>query len=236
MVLLTGRPSRLPAVRSVFEEMMAVPPHRLVSMHAYKTGRWYPFRDPVSQRIGDPKSTVAVGGMLIALSESRIPNFKVDTRAFRMQSTARYIGEMDSSGQITNDRVLFSNVDLDERKSPADMIATLTMYTPIYLGSRQLPLERWTTTPLYRLERRWRRSRSPSSGPTSMTTPTGKPRNRSSSERRCARRLPRRTWKMPKAAVSGRPMCGSDYIHWASKMNTGSTPACSGCEQRVTRV
>ena len=152
VVLLTGRPSRLPAVRSVFEEMMAVPPHRLVSMHAYKTGRWYPFRDPVTQRIGDPKSTVAVGGMLIALSESRIPNFKVDTRAFRMQSTARYIGEMDSSGQITNDRVLFSNVDLDERKSPADMIATLTMYTPIYLGSRQLPLERWTTTPLYRLD------------------------------------------------------------------------------------
>ena len=26
------------------------------------------------------------------------------------------------------------------------------MYTPIYLGARQLPLERWTTTPLYRLD------------------------------------------------------------------------------------
>ncbi|WP_370303460.1 hypothetical protein, partial [Pseudooceanicola sp.] len=26
--------------------------------------------------------------MLIALSESRIPNFKVETRAFRMRSTA----------------------------------------------------------------------------------------------------------------------------------------------------
>ena len=85
IVLLTGRPSRLPAVRSILEEMIVVPTHRLVSMHKYKTGRWYPFRDPVTQRIGDPKSTVAVGGMLIALSESRIPNFKVTTQAFRMR-------------------------------------------------------------------------------------------------------------------------------------------------------
>ncbi len=151
VVLLTGRPSRLPAVRAILQEMMVVSPHRLISMHAYKTGRWYPFRDPVTQRIGDPKSTVAVGGMLIALSESRIPNFKVMTGAFRMKSTARFIGEMDSSGQIMESRVLFGDVDLDA-KATADSEASLTMYTPLHLGSRQLPLERWTTTPLYRLD------------------------------------------------------------------------------------
>ncbi|MBJ6370497.1 virulence factor SrfB [Sedimentitalea arenosa] len=152
VVLLTGRPSRLPAVRAILEEMLVVPPHRLISMHSYKTGRWYPFRDPVTQRIGDPKSTVAVGGMLIALSESRIPNFKVMTSAFRMQSTARYIGEMDTSGQIMAERVLFADVDLDARKSESDLVGQITMYTPVYLGARQLPLERWTTTPLYRLD------------------------------------------------------------------------------------
>ena len=152
VVLLTGRPSRLPAVRSIVEEMLVVPPHRLTNMHDYKTGRWYPFRDPVTQRIGDPKSTVAVGGMLIALSESRIPNFKVTTSAFRMRSTARFIGEMDSSGQITDDRLLFSDVDLDAARGMADQTATLTMYAPVYLGARQLPLERWATTPLYRLD------------------------------------------------------------------------------------
>ncbi len=152
VVLLTGRPSRLPAVRAILQEMMVVPPHRLISMHAYKTGRWYPFRDPVTQRIGDPKSTVAVGGMLIALSEARIPNFRVDTSAFRMKSTARFIGEMDSSGQITDDRVLFSDIDLDARKSGVDLEAKIRMYTPVYLGARQLPLERWATTPLYRMD------------------------------------------------------------------------------------
>lgn len=152
IVLLTGRPSRLSAVRSIVQELMAVPPHRLIPMHAYKTGRWYPFRDPVTQRIGDPKSTVAVGGMLIALAESRIPNFRVTTSAFRMRSTARYIGEMDNSGQILTDRVLFSDVDLDARRKTQDSEAQITMYAPVHLGARQLPLERWTTTPLYRLD------------------------------------------------------------------------------------
>lgn len=151
VVLLTGRPSRLPAVRSIIEEMLVVPPHRLISMHKYKTGRWYPFRDPVSQRIGDPKSTVAVGGMLIALSENRIPNFKVTTGAFQMRSTARFVGEMDISGKIPDDRVLFSELDLDTKGSSGEG-AMVKMYSPIHIGSRQLPLERWTTTPMFRLD------------------------------------------------------------------------------------
>lgn len=152
VVLLTGRPSRLPAVRAIVEEMLVVPPHRLISMHRYKTGNWYPFRDPVSQRVGDPKSTVAVGGMLIALSENRIPNFKVATGAFQMKSTARFVGEMDTNGQIPESRILFSDLDLDAKKSSLDPMATVRMHSPIYIGSRQLSLERWTTTPLYRLD------------------------------------------------------------------------------------
>ncbi|WP_420012447.1 virulence factor SrfB [Tateyamaria sp.] len=151
VVLLTGRPSRLPAIRSIVEEMLVVPPHRLISMHNYKTGRWYPFRDPVTQKIGDPKSTVAVGGMLIALSENRIPNFKVTTGAFQMRSTARFVGEMDINGQIPDERILFSDVDLDAGNTGNDT-ALVNLYSPVYIGSRQLPLERWTTTPLFRLD------------------------------------------------------------------------------------
>ncbi len=152
VVLLTGRPSRLPAVRAIVEELMVVPPHRLISMHRYKAGRWYPYRDPVTHRIGDPKSTVAVGGMLIALSEGRIPNFKVTTSAFQMKSTARYLGEMDMNGQIVTERVLFSNIDLDRRRSASEQVATVSMFAPVHIGARQLPLERWTTTPLFRLD------------------------------------------------------------------------------------
>lgn len=152
VVLLTGRPSRLPAVRAIIENMMVVPPHRLISMHRYKAGTWYPFRDPLTQRISDPKSTVAVGAMLIAMSQNRIENFTVDTAAFRMRSTARYIGVMERNGQILDETLLFRDVDLDRKPRGSDLKAELDLYSPTRIGSRQLPLERWTATPLYKLD------------------------------------------------------------------------------------
>lgn len=152
VVLLTGRPSRLPAVRAILENMLVVPPHRLISMHSYKAGAWYPFRDPLTQRISDPKSTVAVGAMLIAMSQSRIENFTVDSTAFRMQSTARYIGRMERSGQILNENILFADVDLDHRPRGNELRTSINLYNPTRIGSRQLPLERWTATPLYKLD------------------------------------------------------------------------------------
>lgn len=152
VVLLTGRPSRLPAVRAIVENLLVVPPHRLVSMHSYKTGAWYPFLDRLTQRIGDPKSTVAVGAMLIAMSQARIENFTVDTTAFRMRSTARYIGVMERSGQILDSNLLFQDVDLDHKPRGNELRADVDLYGPTRIGSRQLALERWQATPLYKLD------------------------------------------------------------------------------------
>ena len=152
ILLLSGRPSRMPCVRSIIENFCVVQPNRLISMHDFQPGLWYPYREPASQKIGDPKTTVAVGGMLTALAENRIANFKVETRAFQMKSTVRYIGEMDMNGQIKQDRVLFSDIEFDRRRRDAEATATLKMFSPVYIGSRQLPLERWTTTPLYLLD------------------------------------------------------------------------------------
>jgi len=152
VVLLTGRPSRLPAVRAIVENLLVVPPHRLISMHSYKTGAWYPFLDRLTQRIGDPKSTVAVGAMLIAMSQARIENFTVDTTAFRMRSTARYIGVMERSGQILDSNLLFKDVDLDHKPKGHELRADVDLYGPTRIGSRQLALERWQATPLYKLD------------------------------------------------------------------------------------
>ncbi|MEM9968001.1 MAG: virulence factor SrfB [Pseudomonadota bacterium] len=152
VLLLTGRPSRLPAVRAIIENMMVIAPHRLISMHNYKTGAWFPFRDRLSQRIGDPKSTVAVGAMLIAMSQSRIENFTVDTTAFRMRSTVRYIGRMERNGKIPEENLIFSDVDLDHKPRGKELQATVQLYGPTRIGSRQLALERWTATPLYKLD------------------------------------------------------------------------------------
>lgn len=146
MVLLSGRPSRLPIVRSLIENSSVVRPDRIITMHNYRTDVWYPYRNTLTQEIGDPKSTVAVGGLLMSLAENRISNFAIDPESFQMKSTAKYIGEMEANNQILNDRLLFKEDD------PSNQIAEIRMHSPVYIGSRQVPLERWTTTPLYKLD------------------------------------------------------------------------------------
>lgn len=68
--------------------------------------------------------------------------------ALHMRSTARYIGVMDLNGQILERNVLLRNADLDTGANvPPDF--ALSLAGPTMLGFRQLPLERWKTTPLY---------------------------------------------------------------------------------------
>ena len=73
------------------------------------------------------------------------------TSSLRMRSTARFIGEMERSGQIKADRVLFANVDLDARPKGGEQ-AKVKFYAPIFVGFRQLEIERWPGTPLYSME------------------------------------------------------------------------------------
>ncbi|HBQ22197.1 MAG: virulence factor SrfB [SAR116 cluster bacterium] len=152
VVLLTGRPSRLPAVRNLVQEMLVVSPDRLISMHRFRVDGWYPYRDVITNQIGDPKSTVAVGGMLLSLAKNRLANFKFDTDKLLMKSTARHVGVMNPSGMIPVDQVIFADIDLDKESSGQDVEATIQMYAANQIGFRQLKLARWTTTPLYRMD------------------------------------------------------------------------------------
>lgn len=151
-LLLSGRPSRLPVVGDLLLARMPVPPNRIVPMHQYNVGNWYPFRDH-SARIDDPKTTAAVGAMLCALAEGQIEGFLVRTSLMGMTSTARFIGEMELSGQMLNERLLFSEIDLEKkaRAGGGDSVQ-LRFFAPTFIGFRQLPIERWPATPLYFLE------------------------------------------------------------------------------------
>ncbi len=151
VVLLSGRPTRLPTVGDLVREAMVSPPHRIVAMHQYKIGNWYPYRDRISNRIGDPKTTAAVGGMLCLLTRDRIVNFKLHTNEIRMRSTARHIGEMERNGQILDRRVLFRDVDLGKKGKREDA-AIVSLRAPMHIGFRQMPHERWIASPLYRLD------------------------------------------------------------------------------------
>ena len=150
VLLLSGRPSRLPAMQDAILALMPVPPNRIIRMHHYRVGHWYPFSDS-NARIDDPKTTAVVGGMLCALSEGQIEGFLLRSSRFSLKSTARFIGEMEISGQITADRVLFSDIDLENRPAGQET-GQMRFYAPTFVGFRQLPVERWTATPLYYLE------------------------------------------------------------------------------------
>jgi hypothetical protein len=152
ILLLSGRPSRLAAVQDTVLAKLPVMPDRIVPMYQYYVGGWYPFRD-ANARIADPKTTAAVGAMLAALAEGHLEGFLLRTSKLRMKSTARFIGKMDISGQIKRDSVLLSEIDLDrarDRNAPQEF--EVDFLAPIFLGFRQLGIERWPATPLYYME------------------------------------------------------------------------------------
>jgi hypothetical protein len=147
VLLLSGRPSRMRIVTDIVLAKTPVPPHRVIGMHRYRVGETYPFRD-AANRIDDPKTTAAVGAALFAQAEGRLQNFTLRTRGLTMRSTARVIGKMDNNGQIRRPNELLRDLDLD--KPPEGEVGfTVDFEMETQLGFRQLPVERWVTTPLY---------------------------------------------------------------------------------------
>ena len=148
-LLISGRPCRLPAVRAAILAKLPAPPDRIVSLHTYRVGDWYPFR-AVSGRLTDPKTTAAVGAMVCALSEGQLYKFNLRSRELGMKSTARFVGVLEQTGRLKKENVLFANLELEDRKTQLPE-ATFDFYAPVFLGFRQLGVERWPATPLYRI-------------------------------------------------------------------------------------
>lgn len=148
VLLLTGRPSRLPIIQEMVLSRLPVPVHRIIPMHRFKVGNWYPFRDRSGQ-IGDPKTTVAVGALLCSLaSERRITGISMSSEGLAHRSTARYIGLVENTGRIKTHNVLI-DTEAASRRGTDSIEASLLMDQPVLLGYRQLPLQRWQATPLY---------------------------------------------------------------------------------------
>ncbi|MCY4291624.1 MAG: virulence factor SrfB [Roseovarius sp.] len=145
-VLLTGRPSKLPHVRRIFSESFAMPPYRLISMHDYEVSEWYPFRNALSGKVGDPKSTVVVGALLNSISRVDLSNYSIKSELLSLRSTANYIGEMDAKSQISSKKIIIDNINRQD-DDEFEFIFTNAMY----IGSRQVNSEQWVTLPLYSL-------------------------------------------------------------------------------------
>lgn len=161
-LLLTGRPSRLPGIQALMRQLLPLAPGRILPMHNYRTGSWYPFHQ--NQRIDDPKTTASVGALLCLLSyESRLQNFFFRAISLKPYSTIRHFGVIDSTNIITDKDVLFRHIQTEEGergnekiKLPEDPITKTTplleVRGDIRLGFRQLDTARWTASPLYTLQ------------------------------------------------------------------------------------
>ena len=145
-VLLTGRPSKLSHVRSLIAETFAVNTSRLISMHNYVVSEWYPFRDPISGKIGDPKSTVTVGALLNSISRADMSNYSFVSSDLSLKSTSNFIGEMDLDLKVAKQSIIVDNIKMQDSEE-FEFIFTNAMY----IGSRQIDDENWVTLPLYSL-------------------------------------------------------------------------------------
>ncbi|MDO9617517.1 MAG: virulence factor SrfB [Pseudomonas sp.] len=147
VLLLTGRPSRLPGVQALFRKLLPLPPGRILPLNQYRTGGWYPFNK--LDRIEDPKTTAAVGAMLCLLSRSlRLPNFFFRSAAFTPYSTLKHLGLLDNNNVIKDGNVYFRDIDLDDPQYQLPD-QTFEMRGTMRLGFRQLGDERWSAAPLY---------------------------------------------------------------------------------------
>jgi hypothetical protein len=154
LLILSGRTSRLPAVRALLEECGGLPTHRVISLHQFRVGSWYPFRDDRAT-VGDPKTTAAVGAMICHLGSGRLENFNLLSDLLRPRSTARYFGKLSDDGRLLSEDVHFSDLDLDNPgyelpELPEEEL--LEFHGPMPLGFRQLSVAWWPGTRLYYMD------------------------------------------------------------------------------------
>ncbi|MEI7532494.1 MAG: virulence factor SrfB [Betaproteobacteria bacterium] len=146
-LVLSGRPSCLPAVQAAIYKTPPVQPSRIIAMSEYEIEPWYPFWSP-DGKVDDPKTTGVVGAVLCAISEGNVMNFHFRTKDLRPASTIKFIGQMSKDHQIKNQNLFFNQIDLDTAKEE-DMQGSFKFTAPLYIGFRQLKTERWKATPFY---------------------------------------------------------------------------------------
>jgi hypothetical protein len=151
-LVISGRTSCLPMVRAIFFKHPPVLPSRIIPMSEYAVENWYPFWTAKGSRIDDPKTTGVVGAFLYVISEGGLQNFHVRRQSsLRPASTIRYIGQMTADKQIRSDLLLFDGRDVSSIAAE-EIECGLSMQTRMFIGFRQLPLDRWKATPFYQLE------------------------------------------------------------------------------------
>ncbi|EDV1267203.1 hypothetical protein ZU57_004638, partial [Salmonella enterica subsp. enterica serovar Java] len=149
ILLVTGRPTCLPGVQALIRHLQPVPVNRIVWMDKYQVHEWYPFSQ--QGRIGNPKSTAAVGAMLCSLAlDLRLPRFNFKAADIGAYSTVRYLGVLDNTvNTLRDENIWYHEIDLDKPGATLDARLHFPLRGNVTLGFRQLANSRWPATPLY---------------------------------------------------------------------------------------
>lgn len=148
IVLLAGQPSRLPAVQELVSLYLPLPPSRIIPMHGYFAGGWYPYQAPGGERPGeiiDAKSPVVVGAAVHFLSRFNMLGrfrYQMDDTAVRSQS---YTWGVMGDGHA-------GFVPLFEQNCPDGKKVTRRLFNSAMIGRRYGTDDRAFVAPIYVLK------------------------------------------------------------------------------------
>ena len=143
IILLSGRPSRLPVISEILASTLTFSPDKIVRLGDHRFGNWYPFADS-NGYVSDPKSTVCVGSLIAYLNNNgRLPHMRLNLDLLnQIDSTAKFIGVMD----VNNERINAADIVV----SPTQNEGSFKFHGgPVMLGMKQLDSDEWIATPLY---------------------------------------------------------------------------------------
>lgn len=151
VLLITGRPTRLPGIKQLLRQLQPVPAGRFVWLDGYQVNEWYPFSE--KGRIANPKSTAAVGAVLCRLAlDLRLSGFHFKAANIGAYSTLRFFGELSGGeNRLEEENVWYREIDLDDPGAQLDMQLHFPLRGSVTLGFRQLENARWPASPLYTL-------------------------------------------------------------------------------------
>ncbi len=112
IVLITGRPSKFPGILACFRNCVGMPAERVIALHQYKIGEWYPLQR--GGHITDPKSTASIGALICLLSKN-LTNFHFKSRALDIKSCIKFLGQLDTDcTTLKNSNVFYENIYFDD--------------------------------------------------------------------------------------------------------------------------
>lgn len=139
VVLISGRPASLPAVRNVLLKYYPTSPDRIILVNNHYVGRWYPFSRNTGY-VDDPKTIVAVGALvgLYGAKLNKLNDIKIDLSLLNtnLHSTINYVLKPNNETECV----------LSPEKTEGGF---LVPHLPAVLKVRQLDVDSYLSRPLY---------------------------------------------------------------------------------------